>query len=63
MRHPMSNRAGRAERRAAPKPARAPSGGRRRTSIPRLLGECPPERHPACKPDGRPTYASGGGLS
>jgi len=87
MRHPVSTSLLRAERRAAPKPARAgretrpafvpsksaqadleprhslPSGERRRTSIPQLLGECPPERHPACKPDGRPMYSSDVGSS
>lgn len=40
-----------------------PAGEPRRKSIPRLLGECPPQRHPACKPDGRRTYSSDEGLS
>ena len=55
----------------ASKPAQAgseprhwlPSGERRRTSSSRLLGNCPPERHPAWKPDGRPTYSTDEGLS
>jgi len=65
---PKAGEARRETRRAfmPSKPARAgleprhslPSGERRRASIPRLLGECPPERHPACKPDGRSTYPS-----
>ena len=58
-----SSGAARAERRAAPKPARIPSGERRRTSSSRLLGNCPPERRTACKPVGRPTYPSDEGLS
>ena len=46
-----------------PKRTRIPQGERRRTSVPRLLGECPPKRHPACKPDGRPTYPAAEGQS
>jgi len=36
------------------------SEGWRRMSIPRLLGECPPERPPACKPAGRSSYSASG---
>ena len=40
-----------------------PSGEHRRKRVPRLLGECPPQRHAACKLHGRPTYASDEGSS
>ena len=63
--HPMkSARSGqlRAERQAAPKPARIPLGERRRSSCSRLLGNSPPKRQPACRPVGRSTYPSNEGL-
>ena len=48
----------RAERRAAPKPARIPSGEWRRICAFRQFGKRLPERRPACKPAARPTYSS-----
>ncbi len=48
----------RAERRAAPKPARVPAGERRQASSFRLLGTCLPKRRSAGKPVGRPTVPS-----
>ena len=40
-----------------------PSGERRPMRTPRLLGECRPERRPACEPVGRPRYAADEGRS
>ena len=46
-----------------PKQGPTLSEGWRRISIPRLLGECPPERPPACKPAGRSPYSASEVLS
>jgi hypothetical protein len=41
-----------------PKQAAVPAGERRWTSSSRLLGNCPPERLPVCKPARRPRYSA-----
>ena len=68
MRHPVSTSLRRAERRAAPKPARVPSGDRPTYSSDEGLSFQRAERRAAPKParvpsGDRPTYPSDEGLS
>jgi hypothetical protein len=46
-----------------PKLGDIPSGEQRRIRWPRLLGDSPPERPPACLTVGRPRYSVDEGLT